>query len=277
MYREDQKIENASLQTQYKIPRGVCQKNPSMVVIVPVYRTVLTTDEDLSLKQLFTILQGRQIVFIHPKSMDTSAYQKWPAKALQFEDRCFRTAADYSGLLLSLEFYNHFREYEFMLIHQTDVFLCQNNLTFFTHLEIDYIGAPWLTPKRCPFWCLRGSRFFAFPWLMRAFSVGNGGLSLRRVNKIIEVLEQNPFYAAAARLTGTHEDVFYSSLRGDGPARLRIPDQQIALSFAFDRDPRACYAANGYRLPFGLHNPWGYDRDFFFKEILPQCHPTGSG
>ncbi|MBV5272917.1 MAG: hypothetical protein JZU52_04500 [Lamprocystis purpurea] len=244
---------------------------PTVVVVVPIYRLIPTDDEHLSLSQLFRLLRGTDIVFIHPQSLNTRAYQQWPAARMSLEDRHFRSSATYSRLLLSSAFYRRYRAYEFVLIHQTDAFLCHNDLSSFTRSDIDYIGAPWMTPKRCPPWCLRGTRFFTLPGLTRTFVVGNGGLSLRRVTKFIEVIESNRWYSAAARLSATHEDIFFSSLRGDAQGRLRIPDRHLAISFSFDRNPRASYAANEYRLPFGLHNPWGYDREFFLREILPQC------
>lgn len=251
-----------------------------VVVAVPLYRPTPSADERLSLVRLFSLLGDRDIVFLHPESMDTSAYRHWPAERLPLADRHFRSSASYSRLLLSTGFYSLFSEYEFVLIHQTDVFLCHADLELFTNSGMDYIGAPWLAPLRCPVWCLRGARFLRLPGLTRSYSVGNGGLSLRRVGKMIEVIEGHRAYSTAACITGTHEDIFFASLVGDGPSRLRIPQLEVALTFAFDRDPRACYAANGDRLPFGLHNPWGYDRQFFVAEVLPQCgldHGCGHG
>ena len=243
----------------------------SVAVVVPVYRRIPSHEECLSLRQLFTRLHGTPIVFLHPGNMDLQAYQEWPADPMPVDPQHLSSSQSYSRLLLTPNFYRYFIDYEFVLIHQTDAFICQGDLTRFTGAGFDYVGAPWTSPRRCPLWCLKGARFLSPPWMSRSFSVGNGGLSLRRVSKSIDVIEQNRYYAAAARLTGTHEDIFFSSLRGDGPNQLKIPSREFALTFAFDENPRRCYADNGFQLPFGLHNPWGYDREFFFAEVLWKC------
>jgi hypothetical protein len=242
-----------------------------LIVVVPVYRAAPSADEQRSLTRLIACLPTVERVLIHPQGLPLAAYARWPARTLALPAGHFRSASAYSRLLLSEGFYRRFDGYEFMLLHQTDVFLCHGDLARFLGDDYDYIGAPWMTPRRCPWPCLRGARFVSPPGWSRALVVGNGGLSLRRVARFIGVLRRHRVYAAAARVTGTHEDIFFSSLRGRDPGHLRIPDRDMALGFAFDREPRRCLAATNGRLPFGMHNPWGYDRAFFDDEVLQRC------
>ena len=77
------------------------------------------------------------------------------------------TTQEYSNLLKTKDFYN-FIKTETFLIFQVDTLIIpenKNNINDF--LEYDYVGAPW------------GDNY-----------VGNGGLSLRKKSKMLEIIEK---------------------------------------------------------------------------------------
>ena len=81
------------------------------------------------------------------------------------------TPSDYSSLLTTKEFWNHFYG-EKILIYQEDSYLFHtNNMDEF--LEYDYIGAPWPDNQDD-----------------NSYGVGNGGFSLRSKSKMLEVIEK---------------------------------------------------------------------------------------
>ena len=78
------------------------------------------------------------------------------------------TKIEYSNLLMTSNFWKQIKG-EKVLIFQTDSVLLRNGVDEF--IEYDYIGAPWRKPKEGQL-------------------VGNGGLSLRTVTKMIEICDK---------------------------------------------------------------------------------------
>ncbi|KAI2630519.1 hypothetical protein GGS21DRAFT_540161 [Xylaria nigripes] len=110
------------------------------------------------------------------------------------------------------------RPAEWLLIFQTDSILCANsrrNLNDF--LDYDWVGAPW-NPN---------GRFG-----------GNGGLSLRRVSTIIEVLREQ------VRVDGSEpEDVWLTERLGHRPGA-RMANGTLSLTFSGEMNPGQNVQAN---------------------------------
>ena len=98
--------------------------------------------------------------------------------------------------------------------------------------------------------------------------VGNGGLSLRRINSFIEACERYENEIIRFRKHCHHhynEDVFWAII----PRNFKYPTAQEALGFAFDEKPELCYERNGQKLPFGCHG-WSKERLYpFWKPFIP--------
>ena len=172
-------------------------------VVVPAYRH-LSDDEKISMRQCVDVLGGHDIIVIHPERLDlTEDLQSWQSvvvKALRNE--WFDGVKGYNSMLLSTEFYDLFSVYDYILIYQLDAYVFRNELDEWVAKGYDYIGAPWIIK--------RGLSYYLFGGWMQAlhrklhpigegenmvhahlaFSVGNGGLSLRRVSKMREMAEQ---------------------------------------------------------------------------------------
>src|SRR3546814_12069713 len=61
-----------------------------------------------------------------------------------FDDGYFKDISSYNSLMMSSAFYQSFLEYKYILIHQTDAFVFNNELKEWCEKDFDYIGDPWL-------------------------------------------------------------------------------------------------------------------------------------
>jgi hypothetical protein len=137
-------------------------------------------------------------------------------------------ALTYSRLLMTPAFYNIVPT-EIFMIFQTDSMINKNNKHLLDQfLKYDYVGAPW---------------YFG--------GVGNGGLSLRKKSKMLEVIHQ---YG----LKNCHEDVYFANYPG-----LYKPDFETAKQFAIE--------TVFHESSFGVHNCWGHlpNKVEYFKQTIP--------
>lgn len=141
-------------------------------VVTPVVQFPLSAEEEISLRHLRQYLGGFDRYIIGPqklaKEFSDFALRKFPLR--YFSDRF-----GYNRLLLTKEFYEAFAEYEYVLIYQLDCLVFGSNLEDWCAKGWDYVGAPWLTDTE------DASKGFS--------AVGNGGLSLRRVQSALAVLK----------------------------------------------------------------------------------------
>jgi Protein of unknown function (DUF5672) len=177
-----------------------------------------------------------------------------PAK--RFAARSFRSTSHYSRLLLSDEFYASFSDYDYVLVHQLDCLLFADELAEWCERGFDYVGAPWTrrNAAREPYFT----------------DVGNGGLSLRRVESCRRVLAKQPRRVRdRLRNPWPFEDKFWSLEAPRLDPTFTIPPAEVAVSFAFETEPRFCFEANGQRLPFGCHGWTRHDPEFWRPHLLP--------
>jgi len=147
-----------------------------VAVVVPVYREELTADERISLKHLTRFLQNYPKYQMSPRSLRLRL-EGFSVK--RFDDRYFLNADTYSDLLLSKRFYQEFSDYEYILIYQLDALVFSDQLADWCAKGFDYIGAPWLRTSR--------TEFVTKP------TVGNGGFSLRRIDRFLKVFESRNY------------------------------------------------------------------------------------
>jgi hypothetical protein len=130
--------------------------------------------------------------------------------------------SEYSFLFKQLFFYNKIPT-ETFLVFQTDTIIFEKNKNLINNfLKYDYVGAPWNLSSK-------GINNF----------VGNGGLSLRKKSKMIEIIKKD------IDIINIAEDVYFSC---SNKVRLFKPSQQEAKLFSveymFSKDT------------FGSHKPW---------------------
>lgn len=251
-------------------------------VVVPVYRPVLGERERASLAQTVRVLAARQIVLLHPSDMDvTGIVAEFPSLrplAVSPEWLGRRNGiAGYNRMMLCAEFYDLFADTEYILICHTDAWIFRDELDLWCGRGYDCVAAPWIRRRVYDLPLLRGY----LAWRRRRAErrgetlrqslygrIGNGGLSLRRVDRFRRACRQ---YAAVAEgfLSAPHhlhnEDVFWALV----PKDFRYPSQREALGFSFDANPSACYRLAGKHLPMGCHS-WSKPRMYrFWRRFIP--------
>ena len=145
----------------------------------------------------------------------------------------------YNELMLSPKFWQLIKSYrtEKVLIFQPDGFPIRNGIELF--LNYDYIGAPW---RNIPY----NYQIEGIPKINQV--VGNGGLSLRSVSKMIQALDEFP--ARDWLLHNYPEDVYYASVF---PAMgFNIADPKTAMEFSHE-------TVYDKLNSFGSHCGWRYN------------------
>ncbi|MDR2562054.1 MAG: hypothetical protein LBC63_09835 [Holophagales bacterium] len=238
----------------------------SVAVAIPVYRPEIDGLELFSLQySLRNLNPEREIFFVCPKSLDVSFYRRLApsAKFATFDDGYFTSIASYCRLLLNPHFYERFSAYEFILLTQPDAIIIKDELDYWCAQEYDYIGAPWHPVRPIP--VSAGGR----NKLLR-IGVGNGGFSLRRVKKCVELLTKFSEIANGPTLV---EDMFFSiyGFISDG---FSIPDRFTASRFALECAPAYFFELNTNYLPMGAHAWWKLDLDFWLNTLHSDIEPV---
>lgn len=234
-------------------------------VVVPIYRPQLSQDDRVSLLQTCTVLAGYPIIAIHPEGLDVSAIQaEFPQLQFRsFQPQYFAGVEGYNRLMLSEDLYAAFLDYEYMLICQLDVFIFKDDLADWCRRGYDYVGAPWLKrgvydwPGVRQFVQLysamqrRSGRLTQFDRYNR---VGNGGLSLRRVESHLKVIrnQQDEVRLYAQVNNRKHlfnEDTFWAMV----PQGFKYPTAEEAVLFSYNKYPEISYRLSGGAMPFGCH------------------------
>jgi hypothetical protein len=190
--------------------------------------------------------------------------------------------------MLSVEFYKHFLEYEYILIYQLDALILSDSLEKWLVKDVDYVGPPWIVEEDT----------------LKLESVGNGGFSLRRVKTFINVLESKEFFvegnvfinlplrAGLLNLLflrilllvephfkilnkrvlflfffNSNEDLFWSFFAKYFSKKFIIASPEESLTFAFECYPRLCYEKNKQNLPLGVHAWFKHDQSFWLEQF----------
>lgn len=139
------------------------------------------------------------------------------------------TIDDYNNLFYNETFYSHIPT-EIFLVFQTDTFICKKYKNVINKfLKYDYVGAPW-----------------DGPW-SKGKNVGNGGLSLRRKSKMLELLKRCDHKWENNLLA---EDIFFSNCLNCQNINVYKPSFEEAKEFSME----TIQSDNS----FGIHKYWIY-------------------
>jgi hypothetical protein len=154
------------------------QASRRAAIVTPVYRFPLTADEEISMRHLREYLGHFNRFIIGPKDLlrsESVVKEYWDFTLRAFPRRYFKGTQGYNQLLVTEEFYRAFADYDYILIYQLDCLVFSSHLEEWCNAGWDYVGAPWFKNYQDNptegFW-----------------AVGNGGLSLRRVARALDVL-----------------------------------------------------------------------------------------
>jgi hypothetical protein len=138
------------------------------------------------------------------------------------------TIPEYNKLFFTKDFYDNIPT-EIFLVFQTDTIIIKENAHKINDfIEYDYVGAPFIEEK----------------WNKNTDKIGNGGLSLRRKSKMLEVLNK-------CEITkDVPEDVYFGTLFCD-KVNLHKPSYEKSKEFSVEQ----VY----FDTPFGVHKPWNFN------------------
>lgn len=244
-------------------------------IVVPIYKPTLEGRERLSFIHNAEVLKGYPMAIVAPEGLNIDA-----VTTLVPQVEVIRVSQDwlgakgingYNDMMLSKSFYQLFADCDYILICQTDAWIFRDELEQWCDQDYDYIGAPW--PKRRRYSLPIISQFL---WLRRKLfrrdgrllrqdyfnKVGNGGLSLRKIESFIAACDT---YADRIEFFKSHkgsiynEDWFWALV----PGNFHYPTFDKALGFSFDVHPQMCYELSKHKLPFGCHG-WFKKRNIDF-------------
>lgn len=264
-------------------------------IIIPVYKEQPSDDEVVSIKRSFEVLSAYDFYLVCPEQLNISYYldlnpnQESSLIVCRFPGSFFKSIQGYNRLLLSPFFYQRFVDYEYILICQPDAYIFKDDLMEWCKKKYDYVGAP-----------LIGHYLdSSFSLKMR---VGNGGLSLRRVQfylrffqskrnvfssrqiaSIIDI-KKKPFTRIFVWLLMSlgwrnkplpvaaswkyNEDDFWSGFLDNSQFAVNKPTPMEAIQFSFERFPSELFELNGRKLPFGCHAWRKYQFESFWRAYI---------
>jgi len=283
----------------------------TVAIVIPIYREILSEDEQVSLRHLERYLGKYDRYIVGPKKQNL-LYKHNSFFMHSVNRKYFASKESYSCLLLSKSFYKAFSNYEYILIYQPDSLVFSDQLLKWCAKGYDYVGAPWY----------RTETMKADGWASDEDCVGNGGLSLRKVESHLKVLRiyHSPLNVAKRKamgclrffeycidripkkaadfITGKQrikvilknasiqlknkieprkvDDFFWSFEAKKYYPGFKIPTADEAVSFSFETGPRYCFDKNNQTLPFGCHAWAKYEREFWEPYLLKRVVPPPS-
>ncbi|AFC25963.1 DUF5672 family protein [Saprospira grandis] len=227
------------------------------IVCIPIYREQPTDNELLALRQAVRVLGKQPFSFIAAEGFDAAPYLAHAPKATveYFEPAYFASVKGYNRLMLRADFYRRFQAYDYLLIYQLDAFVFRDELAHWMAQDYDYIGAPWIEAPPSP---VDKRPLFNLANMMKG-QVGNGGFSLRKIERFIQAAKQ---WGGLLRATGKNEDFLWACVLPYF-MKFKRPKEAEALRFAFELSPAKAYAQNGEQLPFGCHAWEKYEPEFW--------------
>lgn len=260
------------------------------IVVVPVYRSSINEVEKISYCQCCRVFKARTICLVAPEGLDLTIYKILSdscgaeTEVKRLDIAFFQSIQSYNRLMLDIQFYERFKDYDYMLIYQLDAWVFRDELDYWCGLGYDYIGAPWF------------ENYGTYEDGNKLWAVGNGGFSLRRIQYFIDLLEHNGPIKDANTLGLTSslknriykflyakgyqnrvsyfrkdptlfEDVFYTVYLKGTRFKAKVPSAEEAALFAFEKSPSYLYSLTG-KLPFGCHAWEKNEYESFWKEYI---------
>lgn len=224
-------------------------------VVIPIYKSEISDFEKRNFEISLRNLQRHDVYLLIPENLEiASFFQKFQSiKLAKFEDKEFSSISSYSRLMLSKRFFKYFNGYTHILINQLDAIVLKPELNYWINQPYDYIGAPWpggyeLTIKTKKIPKLSGIKCKAY--------IGNGGLSLRRIDACLKLFEEHRDIHDEWVNLGHAEDLFFG-FAGYLSRNFKLPNVFTAAHFSHETQADYLYQLIGEQLPFGAH---GFDK-----------------
>lgn len=262
-----------------------------VVIVIPIFKDLLSVYEKISLNQVKSVLSKYDMVFVAPeKFKDNLPEYVSDISTYFFDDGFFSSINGYNELLVSKGFYSRFINYKYMLIYQLDAFVFKDEISKFTHKNLDYIGAPFtfdlskFIPESYMIYIMQLNKkknlktLFQRNKISQPYQVGNGGFSLRKISSFLYSLDKyaaeiSKFHAKNIQslesgvFNAIHEDLFWAFFIPSINKRFKKACFEDALEFSFEVDPELCFNLNNSKLPFGCH-AWDTHNLAFWKKVF---------
>lgn len=163
------------------------QKSNDCIVVIPTHKATMTPEDERSFRNTLDVLHNWDIALFLPHDVSHEHYDAIRMKdESQFKIITARpgwmgSIEKYNDMALSPEFYQLFKEYKYILICHLDAWVFRDELQKWIAKGYDYIGAPWFLSRE--------ENYVPLEKLMCPQG-GNGGFSLRKVDKMIELLSK---------------------------------------------------------------------------------------
>jgi hypothetical protein len=203
--------------------------------------------ENLDKRWNFVILHGSDNVDYLNKIMDQLEEHKSRTKLINL-NKPNLTYHEYNALFYTKSFYDYIHTETFLIFQTDSMILSRNKDKINDFLKYDYVGAPIPCEERI------GSCENKEMVDGKYYEVGNGGLSLRKKSKMIELLQYVSFAKAKNEYISKHfgnyvpEDRFFNGEMTKKYVKVYKPDVKEACNFAIE----SFY----YDSPFGVHKVW---------------------
>lgn len=271
--------------------------NNLCVVILPVYQefACLTKFERISYRRMLAILRDRDIILVTNKGVNVAPYideaqiYNKSIGVKYFKRSYFKSTRTYNELLLSSSFYKSFLSYKYMLIYQLDAYVFVDNIDHWIACDYDYVGAPWF------------EKYSDYESGFELWEVGNGGLSLRKVEFYYRLLKFNralyrgidkhqglmQYLKSLLRQLGFQNNIRWHKRKTRGVLNEdsflthyikkitnrselipRIPLPKEAALFAFEKSPSYLYKLCGSKLPMGCHAFVKFEYETFWSKYI---------
>lgn len=197
----------------------------STIHLTPIWKPDLVESEHRNVTMSMEVSAATSTEFLAPASLDVTYYRTHFPKVFirRISDEHLSSVRSYSDLMMTEMLYCLYSDFTFMLLVQCDAVL-RRPFVEDSIREFDYVGAPWNHDLR---YLTFGSRLLVgpaqsdqgqtlkrlvFSLVGKRASVGNGGLSIRRISA---------FQAVARRLNEQHprlpsqainEDVVFATI-----------------------------------------------------------------
>lgn len=181
--------------------------NKKCCVVIITHKERLDGDEDLSFNQMIKVFgEKRHITVVIPDNVSDEYYRQYDKLSIcKVNNKWLSSYKEYNAMCCNKDFYNMFIDYEYVLICQTDCWAFEDRLDYYIDMGYDWYGAPW------PFW---------------RNEVGNGGLSLRKIEKMISICSNFVF-----NHINMNEDVWFCKIHKN---EMNICPWEIAVNFSLE-------------------------------------------
>ena len=264
-------------------------KKKDVCVIVPMHSRELNELETYSFHRIAEKYTTRDIFVVFPKHLEEYTNNLMSShpnmKGIVFDDKYFGSVIAHMRFNLSLDFYETFTDYKYLLVCHVDVMVIKDDLDRWLDKGYDFIGAPVFegytedkTQKMKP----KGA---------------NGGFSLRNIESCIKIISSNSLffsklsslwnmekiwywklfriwrdglihnYNVFNRWPRLNEDMYWSIVVPEKYDWYKVCPPLESLDFAFEAHPKLSFELNENKAPMAVHAWWRYDKEFVLEMV----------